>query len=138
MRKKSVLIVASVLFILAGCERAKEFRYYVKNSTNNNLTVFVDYSISARGNRKSDTLNILPDDKQLIYTHSGLGGFYTGVIETIRFSGRDTLKQEWRNRSQADISKHFFRRNSWKLTHRDDDEERYQFVVMPGDLKGDK
>lgn len=129
------IFAVAVLFLTSGCEEAKDFHYFLRNDTRNELTVFVDYSISARGNQQYDTLTIAPHHKKLVYTHSGLGGFYTGAIEEIRFSGADTLRQKWKNRDQAEISKHFFRRKSWKLTHQGDNEERYQFVVKPRDLK---
>ena len=129
------ILAFSVLFFLAGCEKAKEFHYFVKNNTDENLTVFVDYSISAKGTRESDTLHIPPVQKKRVLTHSGLGGFYTGAIERIRFTGRDTLRQKWKNRDRDEISKHFFRRQSWKLTHRGDHEEHYQFIVRDQDLQ---
>jgi len=130
-------LATSVLFLTAGCEKAKDFHYFIQNDTRDELTVFVDYSISARGKKGSDTLAIAPDHKKRVFTHSGLGGFYTGAIEKVRFSGTDTLRQEWRNRDQAEISKHFFRRKSWELIYRDDGEEHYQFIVRAEDLQMD-
>jgi hypothetical protein len=135
MQNGKWILALSVLFFLAGCEKAKDFHYYVKNNTDQDLTVFVDYSISAKGHREADTLTISPVQKKKVLTHSGLGGFYTGAIEKIRFTGTDTLRQEWRNRDRAEISKHFFRRQSWEIIHRDDDEEHYRFIVSPEDLK---
>ena len=137
MNKPKIIAGILAAMFLMGCEQAKDFHYYIENSTGNKLNVFVEYSISARGKREADTLNILPGEKELVFSHSGLGGFYTGAIEQIRFSGRDTLKQEWRNRSESQINKHFFRRNSWKLLHRDDNSEHYLFNVKPTDLKID-
>ena len=135
MHAGKIMISATLILLLAGCEQAREFQYYVKNRTNDSLNIFVEYSISARGDRDSDTLSILPGNKKQVYTHEGLGGFYTGAIKSIRFTGRDTLKQAWRNRGESEISKHFFRRDSWKLTHRNDDEEHYLFLVRREDLK---
>jgi hypothetical protein len=135
MQIRKWILAFSVLFFLAGCEKAKEFHYFVKNNTKEGLTVFIDYSISAKGSRESDTLQVPPAQKKRVLSHSGLGGFYTGAIEKILFSGTDTLHQEWRNRNQAEISKHFFRRQSWKLTHQDDDKEHYQFIVSGEDLR---
>ncbi|MGM0532232.1 MAG: hypothetical protein ACQER7_12880 [Bacteroidota bacterium] len=70
-----------------------------------------------------------------MYTHSGLGGFYTGTIETIRFSGKDILEQEWQNRGQSQANKHFFRRNSWKITCHGDKVEHYRFTITEKDLE---
>ena len=134
MYKKSYLFILMVLFFTVSCEQSKHFKYYIKNRTPDELNVFIDYSISAKGNRKADTLSIPAGDEELIYSHSGLGGFYTGTIEQIRFSGKDTLKQEWRNRGQSEANKHFFRRNSWKITYQGDDAEHYRFTVTEKDL----
>jgi hypothetical protein len=135
MHIQKILLGFSVLFLAAGCEQAKEFKYFVENRTTEGLTVYIDYSISAKGSKKADTLTIAPGDKELVYTHSGLGGFYTGTIEEIRFSGKETLKQEWRNRAQSQANKHFFRRNSWKITYQGDDTEHYLFTVNEKDLE---
>ena len=135
MQIGKLLLTTAVLLILTGCEQAKEFKYYVKNGTHDSLNVFVEYSISAKGHRSSDTLNILPGDKKMVYTHQGLGGFYTGAVKSVRFSGMDTLRQAWRNRGRSEINKHFFRRNSWKLIHYDDNEEQYLFRVTSEDLR---
>lgn len=131
----SVLLIA--VFFMASCEQAKEFHYYIQNRTHDPLNVFIQYSISAKGTQKADTLSILPGNKKKAFSHSGLGGFYTGAIDKIRFSGRDTLRQEWRNRGASRINKHFFRRRSWELVHQGDDREFYLFTVTPGDLKMD-
>ena len=135
MSKSSYILILTVVFFIVGCEQAKEFKYYIENRTPDELTLYIDYSISAKGNRKTDTLNIPSGEKKLVYSHAGLGGFYTGTIEKIRFSGKDTLKQKWRNRTQSEANKHFFRRNSWKITYRGDDAEHYRFKVTEKDLE---
>ena len=135
MYRKSYLFIAMVVLFTASCEQSKQFKYYIENRTTDALNVFIDYSISAKGERKADTLTIPVGEEKLIYTHSGLGGFYTGTIEQIRFSGKDTLNQEWRNRAQSEANKHFFRRNSWKITYQGDDTEHYRFTVTEKDLE---
>lgn len=135
MRRVGMHLLFILVFFFTGCEQAKEFHYFIQNQTDNELNVYIQYSISAKGTEEADTLNILPGEEEKVLTHSGLGGFYTGAIEEIRFSGKDTLRQEWRNRSEEQINKHFFRRRSWDMVHRDDDREFYLFVVTPADLK---
>ena len=135
MNKNRIYLLGLMALFMAGCEHAKEFHYFIRNATDDELKVYVNYSISAKGTRNADTFNILPGDRERVLTHSGLGGFYTGAIEEIRFSGEDTLKQEWRNRSRAHINKHFFRRGSWQLVHQGDDREYYLFTVTSKDLK---
>jgi len=135
MKTGSIRLLLIGVLILSGCESAREFHYIIQNRTQNKLNVFIQYSISAKGTRDANTLTILPGEKEKVFTHAGLGGFYTGAIEQIRFSGKDTLKQEWRNRGEARINKHFFRRRSWKLVHRDDQQEFYLFAVTARDLK---
>lgn len=129
MSKNSYLVILIISFFTVGCEQAKDFKYYIKNKTTNELTVYIDYSISAKGNRKADTLTIPSGDKQLAYSHAGLGGFYTGTIEKIWFSNKNTLNQILRNRTQGEVNKHFFRLNSWKITYNGDNEEHYRFTV---------
>ena len=135
MKTIRVQVLFISVFLLAGCEQAKDFHYFIQNRTDHEMNVYIQYSISAKGTKEADTLSILPGKEKRVFTHSGLGGFYTGAIEEIRFSGKDTLKQEWRNRSESGINKHFFRRGSWDLVHRDDDREYYLFTVTSSDLK---
>ena len=135
MSKSSYILILTVVFFIGGCEQAKDFNYYVENRTKDKLTLYIDYSISAKGNRKADTLTIPSGDKELVCKHAGLGGFYTGTIEKIWFSGKDTLKQEWRNRAQSEVNKHFFRRKSWKIIYQGDDAEHYCFTVTEKDLE---
>ncbi len=134
MYRKNYLFIVMVVLFIVSCEQSKQFKYYIENRTTDELNVYIDYSISAKGIRSADTLSIPAGEEEMIYSHSGLGGFYTGTIENIRFSGKDTLKQEWRNRAQSEANKHFFRRNSWKITYRGDDTEHYRFRVTENDL----
>ena len=124
-----------VMLFTVSCEQSKQFKYYIENRTTDAFNVYIDYSISAKGTRKADTLSIPAGEEEMIFSHSGLGGFYTGIIEKIRFSGKDTLKQEWRNRAQSEVNKHFFRRNSWKVIYQGDDAEHYRFTVTEKDLQ---
>ncbi len=134
MRHKKYLLLAVAMLMTAGCEHAREFHYHIRNGTREDLRIYIDYSISARGHRQKDTMLIKPGQREQVYTHAGLGGFYTGAIEKIRFSGQDTFEHEWRNRKKSRINKHFFRRNSWKIIQRSDDHEHYQFTVKTRDF----